>query len=172
MTCYDLTSWTCNFDAAGYRMPSEAQWEKAARGAAAGHRFPWSEQETIQHARANYYSSPSYEYDTSPTRGYHPTFSAGASPFTAPVGYFAPNDYGIHEMAGNVWEWCHDWYAGAYYAVSPSNDPTGPATGAFRVQRGGGWDTHAYVCRCADRFFNTANYRSNYGGFRLVLIQP
>jgi len=78
------------------------EWEKAARGGVSGRRFPWSDTDTIQHARANYYSDASYSYDTSPTRGYHPTFDTGGYPNTSPVGYFAPNGYGFFDMAGNA----------------------------------------------------------------------
>ena len=101
---YDTSTWACNFSANGYRLPTEAEWEKAARGGVSGHRFPWSDTDTIQHARANYYTCPScYPYDTNPTQGYHPTFAFG-NVYTSPAGYFAPNGYGLYDMAGNVWE--------------------------------------------------------------------
>jgi len=161
-------SWV-NWSANGYRLPTEAEWEKAARGGRQGRLFPWGG-DTIQHARANYYSASSYGYDTSPTRGYHPTYKDGVDPYTSPVGSFPANGYGLYDMAGNVWEWCWDWYGD--YAAGYQSDPHGPATGqydAIRVLRGGSWGDYASSARCANR--GNAYYpvnEVNFIGFRCV----
>jgi formylglycine-generating enzyme required for sulfatase activity len=137
----------------GYRLPTEAEWEKAARGGVANRRFPWDGANTIQHARANYKADPStYTYDTSPTTSYHPSYNTGGYPYTSPVGSFAPNGYGLYDMAGNVWEWCWDRYQDNYYGSSPGSDPRGPSSGSWRVMRGGVWDSiYTYYVRCAYR---------------------
>jgi len=165
--CYDFGDWSCDWSANGYRLPTEAEWEKAARGGAAGRRFPWSDSDTIQHERTNYSSDPSFGYDTSPTRGDHPDYGGGEKPFTSPVGSFAPNEYGLHDMAGNVWEWVWDWYGGGFYSESPVHDPRGPISGSYRVVRSGRWGYDGSSCRVSGRRHGWPGGRKRMG-FRIA----
>ena len=166
--CYDFADWTCNWSANGYRLPTDAEWEKAARGGVAGHRFPWSDSDLIDHTRTNYDSRGNVPYDVSPTRGFHPDFAVGDTPYASPIGSFAPNGYGLYDMAGNVWEWIWDYWAPDYYEVSPEMNPTGPATGTYRVVRSGRWGHDAANSRVAGRRHGWPGGRRRTG-LRLVL---
>ncbi len=156
----------CNWETDGYRLPTEAEWEKAARGGMVGKIFPWGD--TIEHSQANYSSYGSFSYDESPTKGNHPAYNTAPTPHTSPVGSFAPNGYGLYDMAGNVWEECWDWYGSEYYHNSPSADPRGPSTGTARVQRGGSWDYSASYCRVASRYYSGPSSQGYLSGFRLA----
>ena len=153
--CYNLDTWSCDFSVAGIRLPTEAEWECAARGGRDGGRFPWPDADTINHERANYKAGPRPgateppPYDANPTPGLHPTYAEGDPP-SSPVGAFAANPYGLHDMAGNVWEWVWDW--SLRYPSAPQIDPTGPETGIYRVFRGGSWFTTAGSCIVAARY--------------------
>ena len=136
---------------------TEAEWEKAARGGLAGNRFQWGNR--ISESQANYYgATASYSYDLGPN-GYNAVGSVGGpSPATSPVGSFAPNGYGLYDMAGNVFEWCGDWY-GTPYGQPTTNNPTGAGPGSgFRVLRGGLWNGSAFFSRCTFRLSYLPTY--------------
>ena len=130
---------------AGKRLPTEAEWERATRGGLAGKRYPWGDE--IDNTKANYASN------------------VGT---TTVAGSYPANGYGLYDVAGNVWEWCQDWYASDYYTSSPATNPPGPDTGSYRGLRGGGWRHATITLRVAYRSFSTPNNRDYFLGFRCV----
>ena len=128
-----------------FRLPTEAQWEYAARGG--------------NQAQGRLYSGSNTIDDVA-------WYTSNSSSTTHPVTTKAPNELGIYDMSGNVWEWCSDWY-GSYFSAAQT-DPTGPTTGSNRVLRGGGWYNSATYCRVAVRDNLTPTYARHYLGLRLA----
>ena len=143
-------------DGATYRLPTESEWEYACR---AGTTTPFHTGETISTGQANY--DGNYWYANG-TKGQYRRK-------TTPVGSFAANAWGLYDMHGNVWEWCQDWYDDDYYSNSPTDDPTGPATGKYLVLRGGSWFYFPYFMRSAYRLRGNPAFRNFNIGLRVVV---
>ena len=139
-----------------FRLSTEAEWEHACR---AGTQTPFYTGNTISTSQANYDGSK--------------TYGSGAKGLqlkqTVDIGMYPPNPFGLHDMHGNVWEWCMDWFDANYYKESPGTDPTGPPTGGSRVIRGGCWKSHPTKCRSAERDAYNPSKSNDTIGFRVLL---
>ena len=150
--CYNPETWECDFSANGYRLPTEAEWEYACRAGTKSNRFFGAKAAKLK----NY--------------GW---FKDNAGNRPRPVGRKLPNPWGLHDIYGNVWEWCHDLYQADYYHTRPGDNPHGPESAKTRVIRGGSWDSAAEKCRSAFRYHEIPGYVDicfgyDIYGFRVV----
>jgi len=145
--CYNIQTWECDYSKYGVRLPTEAEWEYACRAGT---------------------TTMFYTGDSRSEQDLTGWYRFNSNSTTHPVGQKKPNDWGLYDMYGNVYEWCNDWYHGKYYAKSPNDNPTGPESGSSRVVRGGSWSSED-ECRSSYRGRNSPDLTIRSLGFRVCM---
>jgi formylglycine-generating enzyme required for sulfatase activity len=154
--CYNLDTWECDFEANGYRLPTEAEWECACRAG----------------TKTAYFFG-----DNASQLGDYAWFEKNSGGHPQPVGQKKPNAWGLYDICGNLWQWCNDFYGVEYYAQSPKENPRGPKEGDSRVVRGGAWKFSGDNCRSGYRYNENPGYVDvcfgyDIYGFRCVRNAP
>lgn len=158
---YNYIQWLNTRERSNYRLLTEAEWEYAARSGGKEYQYSWgngmpSGNVADESAKEELKSLSIWE-------GYRDGYA-----YTAPVGSFSPNEMGIYDMSGNVYEWVADWQEDNYYANSPRYNPKGPGKGTYKILRGGAWDLQPDTARTTSRYWNEAGARAVCIGFRLA----
>jgi formylglycine-generating enzyme required for sulfatase activity len=162
----EFCKWLSRKAGASFRLPTEAEWEYACR---AGTATRYSHGDDLDGAATvGNVADAAFESQFPELKGL--TKQNDGHAYTSPIGSYLPNRFGVHDMHGNVWEWCADWYDAEYYTKSASQDPAGPATGTERVYRGGGWFNCTRGCRSASRSASAPENRNLTLGFRVALV--
>ena len=170
---FAMAAWLGKREGKTYRLPTEAEWEYACRAGSSTryHLAPGAGTQAGNDPASLLTIANTYDTDALHIWKRWKAFAQPGSDgyaFTAPVGSFAPNAFGLHDMLGNAWEWTADWHSDNYYAASPSRDPQGPSEGDVRVRRGGSWHSWALYARCSYRNWNAPATRYTLVGMRLV----
>lgn len=160
-----LARWLSEKEGVTYRLPTEAEWEYAARAGVSTRYQNGNDVQSLPKIANLFDADAGKNWEKWQA---HALEGRDGYAFTAPVGSYDPNAFGLYDMHGNVWEWCADWYDENYYAKSPTNDPAGPESGSVRVRRGGSWHTWPLYARSSYRNWNSAETRYTLVGIRLV----
>ena len=160
----DYAHWLSERNGKRFRLPTEAEWEYAARGGTTGRNY-WGEDSAI----ACRYANGADLTAKAQWQDWLTTDCNDGFRVSAPVGSFKPNGYGLYDMMGNAWEWTNDWYDAWYYYESPRNNPQGPSSGSLRIPRGGGWGNASECVRVADRNGFAPDFSILFLGFRLAI---
>ena len=162
----EFCKWLSRKDGRTFRLPTEAEWEYCCRAGSTTRYWFGDDPEGLAEVANVADATAKAKFTTWKT-----IKASDGYVFTAPVGSFKPNAWGLYDMHGNVWQWCQDYYEKDYYKDAPPEDPQGPERASDRVARGGSWDSYGRICRSAYRYRHSPDYRRDFLGFRVALVQ-